>query len=409
MAAPLNPVHAEIHPPVLPEVAAVAAEMLALRHDLHAHPELAYEEHRTGDIVAARLAEWGYEVHRGLGDTGVVGTLRCGEHAHGKHIGKRLGLRADMDALPIRETTGLPYASRHDGKMHACGHDGHTATLLAAARVLAGRKDQLQGTLHLIFQPAEEGHGGAQKMVEQGLFELFPCDALYAFHNEPGYPAGQFGFRAGVMYSSSDTAIITIRGKGGHGAMPHVAVDPIVVASHLVLALQTIRSREIDPNDMAVVTIGAIHAGDAPNVIPETCELRVTIRARCPEVRQQLRERITAMAHAQAVVHRATAEVDYKWRYPPVMNDRAATDFAVGVAREFPGEQWLIPDLQPLQASDDFAIMLNQVPGNYFIVGNGMGEGGCMVHNAAYDFNDNLLPVTASYWVKLAESYLRRD
>ena len=405
MAAPLNPVHAEIHPPVLPEVAAVADEMLALRHDLHAHPELAYEEHRTGDIVAARLAEWGYEVHRGLGDTGVVGTLRCGDHPNGK----RLGLRADMDALPIREATGLPYASRHDGKMHACGHDGHTATLLAAARVLAGRKNQLQGTLNLIFQPAEEGHGGAQKMVEQGLFELFPCDALYAFHNEPGYLAGQFGFRSGVMYSSSDTAIITIRGKGGHGAMPHVAVDPIVVASHLVLALQTIRSREIDPNDMAVVTIGAIHAGDAPNVIPETCELRVTIRARCPEVRQQLRERITAMAHAQAAVHRATAEVDYKWRYPPVMNDKAATDFAVGVAREFLGEAWLIPDLQPLQASDDFAIMLNSVPGNYFIVGNGMGEGGCMVHSAAYDFNDNLLPVTASFWVKLAESYLGRD
>ncbi|EFI60227.1 MULTISPECIES: M20 aminoacylase family protein [Comamonas] len=409
MAAPLNPVHAEIHPPVLPEVAAIAQEMLVLRHDLHAHPELAYEEHRTGDIVAARLAEWGYEVHRGLGDTGVVGTLRCCDHPNGKHIGKRLGLRADMDALPIREATGLPYASRHDGKMHACGHDGHTATLLAAARVLAARKEQLQGTLHLIFQPAEEGHGGAQKMVEQGLFELFPCDALYAFHNEPGYPAGQFGFRSGVMYSSSDTAIITIRGKGGHGAMPHVAVDPIVVASHLVLALQTIRSREIDPNDMAVVTIGAIHAGDAPNVIPETCELRVTIRARCPEVRQQLRERITAMAHAQAAVHRATAEVDYKWRYPPVMNDKAATDFAVGVAREFLGEAWLIPDLQPLQASDDFAIMLNSVPGNYFIVGNGMGEGGCMVHSAAYDFNDNLLPVTASFWVKLAESYLGRD
>ena len=405
MAAPLNPVHAEIHPPVLPEVAAIADDMLALRHDLHAHPELAYQEHRTGDIVAAKLAEWGYTVHRGLGDTGVVGQLRCGDHQNGK----RLGLRADMDALPIREATGLPYASRHEGKMHACGHDGHTATLLAAAKVIAERKDQLNGTINLIFQPAEEGHGGAQKMVDQGLFELFPCDALYAFHNEPGYPAGQFGFRSGVMYSSSDTAVITIRGKGGHGAMPHVAVDPIVVASHLVLALQTIRSREVDPNDMAVVTIGAIHAGDAPNVIPETCELRVTIRARCPEVRLQLRERITAMAHAQAAVHRATAEVDYKWRYPPVMNDKAATDFAVGVAREFLGEEWLIPDLQPLQASDDFAIMLNAVPGNYFIVGNGMGEGGCMVHNAGYDFNDNLLPVTASYWVKLAEAYLRRD
>lgn len=405
MAAPINPVHAEIHPPVMPEIAAIAADMLALRHDLHAHPELAYQEHRTGDIVAARLTEWGYEVHRGLGDTGVVGTLRCGDHLNGK----RLGLRADMDALPIRETTGLPYASKHDGKMHACGHDGHTATLLAAAKVMAERKEQFNGTLHLIFQPAEEGHGGAQKMVDQGLFDLFPCDALYAFHNEPGYPAGQFGFRSGVMYSSSDTAIITIHGKGGHGAMPHVAVDPIVVASHLVLALQTIRSREIDPNDMAVVTVGAIHAGDAPNVIPETCELRVTIRARCPQVRQQLRERITAMAHAQAAVHRATAEVDYKWRYPPVINDVAATDFAVNVARDFLGEQWLIPNLQPLQASDDFAIMLNAVPGNYFIVGNGVGEGGCMVHNAGYDFNDNLLPVTASYWVQLAQAYLCRD
>lgn len=405
MAAPINPVHAEIHPPVMPEIAAIAADMLALRHDLHAHPELAYQEHRTGDIVAARLTEWGYEVHRGLGDTGVVGTLRCGNHLNGK----RLGLRADMDALPIRETTGLPYASKHDGKMHACGHDGHTATLLAAAKVMAERKDQFNGTLHLIFQPAEEGHGGAQKMVDQGLFDLFPCDALYAFHNEPGYPAGQFGFRSGVMYSSSDTAIITIHGKGGHGAMPHVAVDPIVVASHLVLALQTIRSREIDPNDMAVVTVGAIHAGDAPNVIPETCELRVTIRARCPQVRQQLRERITAMAHAQAAVHRATAEVDYKWRYPPVINDVAATDFAVNVARDFLGEEWLIPNLQPLQASDDFAIMLNAVPGNYFIVGNGVGEGGCMVHNAGYDFNDNLLPVTASYWVQLAQAYLCRD
>ena len=398
--APLNPVHPPLDLPVLPEVAAIAQDMLALRHDLHAHPELAYQEHRTGDIVAAKLAQWGYEVHRGLGDTGVVGTLRCG-------AGPRLGLRADMDAWPIHEATGLPYASQHAGKMHACGHDGHTATLLTAAKVLADQKDRLQGSLHLIFQPAEEGHGGAKKMVEQGLFELFPCDALYAFHNEPGYPAGHFGFRSGVMYSSSDTAIITIRGKGGHGAMPHVAVDPIVVASHLVLALQTIRSREVDPNDMAVVTIGAIHAGDAPNVIPETCELRLTIRARDPGVRELLRERITAMAHAQAAVHRATAEVNYLWRYPPVINDPAATDFAVQVGQDFLGQEWLIPDLQPLQASDDFAIMLAEVPGNYFIVGNGMGEGGCMVHNAAYDFNDNLLPVTASYWVRLAQSYLK--
>jgi hippurate hydrolase len=382
--------------------------MLALRHDLHAHPELAYEEHRTGDIVAARLAEWGYEVHRGLGDTGVVGTLRCGEHPMASTSANVLACAPTwMRCLSVKPRA-CPMPAVTTARCMPAATTGTRPRCWPQPG--AGRaQEQLQGTLNLIFQPAEEGHGGAQKMVEQGLFELFPCDALYAFHNEPGYPAGQFGFRSGVMYSSSDTAIITIRGKGGHGAMPHVAVDPIVVASHLVLALQTIRSREIDPNDMAVVTIGAIHAGDAPNVIPETCELRVTIRARCPEVRQQLRERITAMAHAQAAVHRATAEVDYKWRYPPVMNDKAATDFAVGVAREFLGEEWLIPDLQPLQASDDFAIMLNQVPGNYFIVGNGMGEGGCMVHNAAYDFNDNLLPVTASYWVKLAESYLRRD
>ena len=390
--------------PVLPAVADIAEEMVVLRRHLHTHPELAYQEVQTGDLVAECLTRWGYAVHRGLGLTGVVGTLQRGTGLQGG--GKRLGLRADMDALPIREATGLPYASRHDGTMHACGHDGHTATLLAAAKVLAEQGD-FNGTLHLIFQPAEEGHGGAGRMIDDGLFELFPCDALYAFHNEPGYPAGQFGFRSGVMYSSSDTAIITVHGVGGHGAMPHVAVDPIVVAAHLVLALQTIRSREVDPNDMAVVTVGAIHAGDAPNVIPASCELRVTIRARSPEVRALLRERITAMAHAQAAVHRATAEVDYRWRYPPVMNDAVATDFAVGVARDFLGAEWLIPDLQPLQASDDFALMLQQVPGNYFIVGNGMGAGGCMVHSPGYDFNDSILPSVASYWVRLVQAYLR--
>ncbi|MDF3941951.1 amidohydrolase, partial [Achromobacter denitrificans] len=312
---------------------------------------------------------------------------------------------ADMDALPIHETTGLSYASRNPGKMHACGHDGHTATLLAAARALAER-GRFDGTLHLIFQPAEEGHGGAQKMIADGLFERFPCDAVYAFHNEPGYPAGHFGFRGGVMYSSSDTVVLTVSGVGGHGAMPHVAVDPIVAAASIVLALQTIVSREIDPNDMAVVTIGAIHGGDAPNVIPKSVELRLTVRARRPETRALLRERITAIAAAQAAVHRATVEVDYRWRYPPVVNDRAATAFAADVARGWLGADLLIPDLEPLQASDDFAFMLEAVPGSYFIVGNGEGEGGCMVHNPDYDFNDGILPVTASYWVTLAEAYL---
>ncbi|KOF52249.1 MULTISPECIES: amidohydrolase [unclassified Achromobacter] len=385
--------------PVLPEIRAIQDEMVALRHRIHAHPELAYEEHATGDLVAERLAAWGYEVHRGLGGTGVVGTLRRGAG------GRRLGLRADMDALPIQETTGLPYASRLAGKMHACGHDGHTATLLAAARALAGRA-RFEGALNLIFQPAEEGHGGAQRMIEDGLFQRFPCDAVYSFHNEPGYPAGRFGFRAGAMYSSSDTVIITVRGVGGHGAMPHAAVDPVVAAAGIVLALQTIVSREIDPNDMAVVTIGAIHGGDAPNVIPQSVELRLTVRARRAETRALLRERITAIATAQAAVHRATVEVDYRWRYPPVVNDREATAFAEEVARRWLGEDWLIPDLEPLQASDDFAFMLQEAPGSYFIVGNGEGEGGCMVHNPGYDFNDAILPVTASYWVRLAEAFL---
>ena len=299
--------------PVLPEIRAIQDDMVALRHRIHANPELAYEEVATGDLVAERLAAWGFEVHRGLGVTGVVGTLRRGTGP------RRLGLRADMDALPIHETTGLPYASAHPGKMHACGHDGHTATLLAAAQALAQR-GQFDGTLHLIFQPAEEGHGGAQKMIADGLFERFPCDAVYSFHNEPGYPAGHFGFRAGAMYSSSDTVVLTVSGVGGHGAMPHVAVDPVVAAAHIVLALQTIVSREIDPNDMAVVTIGAIHGGDAPNVIPKTVELRLTVRARKPTTRALLRERITAIATAQAAVHRASVTVDYRWRYPPVVN-----------------------------------------------------------------------------------------
>ncbi|MGE8678567.1 MAG: M20 aminoacylase family protein [Achromobacter marplatensis] len=388
--------------PVLPEIQAIQQEMVALRHQIHAHPELAYQEVATGDLVAERLAAWGYEVHRGLGVTGVVGTLRRGTGA------RRLGLRADMDALPIHETTGLPYASQHPGKMHACGHDGHTATLLAAAHALAQR-GQFDGTVHLIFQPAEEGHGGAQKMIADGLFDRFPCDAVYSFHNEPGYPAGHFGFRAGVMYSSSDTVVLTVSGVGGHGAMPHVAVDPIVAAASIVLALQTIVSREVDPNDMAVVTIGAIHGGDAPNVIPKSVELRLTVRARRPETRALLRERITAIATAQAAVHRATVQVDYRWRYPPVVNDRGATQFAAAVAQDWLGAERVIPDLQPLQASDDFAFMLEAVPGSYFIVGNGEGEGGCMVHNPDYDFNDDILPVTASYWVKLAERFLAAD
>ncbi|SCK23676.1 hippurate hydrolase [Variovorax sp. HW608] len=390
--------------PIHPGIQASTEEMIGLRRQIHANPELGYEEFQTSELVAERLARWGYTVHRGIGGTGLVGTLRVGDGA------RRLGLRADMDALPMTETTGLAWASRKPGAMHACGHDGHTATLLAAAQLLAVMKT-FNGTLNLIFQPAEEGLMGAKRMVEEGLFERFPCDAVYAFHNEPGFPAGRFGFLPGVIYSSSDTAVITIEGKGGHGAMPHTTVDPIMVAAHLILALQTLVSREVDPNDMAVVTVGAMNAGKAPNVIPTSAELRLSIRARKPEVRAFLRERIIAMAQGQAAVHGATATVDYQWKMPPCVNDEAATAFAQQVALASMGEKALIPDMAPLQASDDFAFMLNAVPGSYFIVGNGDGKPGggpgCMVHNTGYDFNDEILPSTASYWVALVQAYLR--
>ena len=390
---------------VAAQVGAIAPEMIALRQRIHAHPELGFEEHQTSELVASSLERWGYQVHRGVGRTGVVATLRCGTSE------RRLGLRADMDALPITELTGLPYASQRPGLMHACGHDGHTATLLAAARVL-GLTRAFDGTLTLIFQPAEEGLGGAQAMLDDGLFERFPCDALYAFHNSPGAPAGMFGFRAGVVYSSSDTAIIKIHGRGGHGAKPHLAVDPILAASHLVLALQSIVSREVNPNDLAIVTVGAFHAGEAPNVIPASAELRLTIRARSEAVRAQLRDRITAMAETQAAVHGARAEVDYRWRYPVTVNDAAATAFARDAALALVGEGGVLPEWPPGLASDDFGLMLQRVPGCYFNVGNGVGEGpgegGCSVHNAGYDFNDRILPSTASFFVHLVQRWFAR-
>jgi hippurate hydrolase len=389
--------------PILSAIAQSLPEMVALRHQIHANPELGYEELATRDLVAERLARWGYAVHRGLGGTGVVGTLRAGSGT------RAVGLRADMDALPMTETTGLPYASRHAGRMHACGHDGHTVTLLAVAQVLAATR-AFDGTVNLIFQPAEEGLQGGRKMVDEGLFDLFPCDAIYAWHNEPGFPAGRFGFLPGVIYSSSDTVVITVHGKGGHGAMPHTTVDPIVVAAHLVLAFQTLVAREVDPNDMAVVTVGALHAGQAPNVIPATAELKLSVRARRPEVREFLRRRITEMAHGQAALLGATAQVDYQWKSPPCINDAAVTEFAHAVALQTMGSDALIPDMAPLQASDDFAFMLNVVPGSYFIVGNGNGQPGdgpgCMVHNTGYDFNDAILPTTASFLVTLVQRFL---
>lgn len=391
---------------VLPAVGEIAADMVALRHQIHAHPELAFEEFATSDLVAKCLTEWGYTVHRGLAGTGVVATLKKGSGP------KRLGLRADMDALPIQESTGLPYASQVPGKMHACGHDGHTAILLAAARAIALNPD-FDGTLNLIFQPAEEGLGGGRRMVEDGLFERFPCDAIFALHNMPGFPVGKFGFKDGSFMASSDSVTVTVTGRGGHGSAPHLAADPIVAAAHIVVALQTIVSRNVDPRDMAVVSVGAIHGGDAPNVIPASVLMRLTVRAYRPEIRAMLRERITDLVQSQARTLGVQAEVEYHWRYPALVNDVASTAFARQVALDWLGEEGLLPPLQPLTGSEDFSFMLEQCPGSYLIVGNGEGEhhstGGCMVHNPGYDFNDALLPIAASYWVQLVHRFLTPD
>ena len=389
--------------PALDAIRALEPEMLATRHQIHANPELGFEEFKTSDLVAERLARWGYAVHRGLGGTGVVGTLVVGDGA------KRLGIRADMDALPIQETAQHAWASQVLGKMHACGHDGHTTMLLAAARHLAASRN-FNGTLHVVFQPAEEGFGGARHMIEQGFFEQFPCDAMFALHNMPGHPEGTLGFLAGPAMASSDTVVLTVHGKGGHGAMPQLAVDPVVAASAIVMALQTIVSRNVPPLDMAIITVGAFHAGSAANVIPQQAELKLTVRALRPQVREQLKQRITEVARAQAAVFGATVDIDYPRRYPVRVNDAECTAFARQVALDWVGEAGIMPPLQPLTGSEDFSFFLEKCKGSYLLLGNGVGqgagEGGCMVHNPAYDFNDRCLGTGASYWVRLAEAFL---
>ena len=388
--------------PALAEIRAHEAEMVDIRRQIHANPELAYEERSTADLVAERLSRWGYEVHRGLAGTGVVGTLRAGTSQ--RHI----GLRADMDALPIRETSGKAWASKVFGKMHACGHDGHTAMLLAAARHLAATRN-FDGILHLVFQPAEEGLAGARRMLEEGFLDLFPCEAMFGMHNMPGRPEGKIMAVPGFAMASSDSAVITVRGKGGHGAMPQTTVDAVVVAASIVMALQTVVSRNVPPLQMGVVTVGALLAGDAPNVIPGEAELRLSIRAFRPDVRDLLQRRVTEIAQTQAAVYGATAEVNYQRRYPVLHNDPAQTEFCKQVVRDWLGPDGLIEDIEPVTGSEDFAFFLEKVPGCYVFIGNGEGsEGGCMVHNPGYDFNDRVLPTGASYWVRVAESYLKR-
>lgn len=375
----------------------------ALRRDIHKHPEIGFREFRTSDLVADRLQRWGYAVTRGLGGTGVVGQLRRGTGS------RRLGLRADMDALPIQEATGLPHASCHAGLMHACGHDGHTAMLLAAAEHLAtsGRFD---GTLNLIFQPAEESLGGARKMMEDGLFDQFPCDAIFAMHNMPGFRQGQLLLREGATMASSENILVHIEGTGGHGAMPHLGADPVVAGAAIVMALQTIVSRNVPPLQMAVITVGAFQSGVANNVIPQQATLKLSVRALDRDVRVLLRRRIVELVEAQAQSFGVAARVDFLPGYPVLVNTPAETALAREVAVELVGADNVVLQTEPLTGSEDFAYMLEAVPGSYLFIGNGDaasgGHGACMVHNPNYDFEDRNIPVGAAFWVHLTERFL---
>ncbi|WP_274631290.1 M20 aminoacylase family protein [Arvimicrobium flavum] len=375
-----------------------AAELVATRRHLHAHPELSFEEHETAAYVAERLEGWGYEVTRNVGGLGVVGRLRQGE-------GERsIAIRADMDALPIQEATGLPYASATSGKMHACGHDGHTTMLLGAAEYLA-RTRHFNGTVNLIFQPAEEaGKGsGAQAMIDDGLFERFPCDAIFGLHNHPGAAAGTFLMRSGPLMAAADTARITITGRGGHASRPHLTVDPIVVAANMVMTLQTVVSRNVNPTETAVVTVGTIHGGTASNVIPETAEIAVSIRSFSPEVRNTLEQRVRDIATSIAEAHGASVSIDYEHGYPVVINSEEETAFATAVVKELVGDD-KVGICPMIPGSEDFAYFLEHRPGCFLRLGN--GENSAILHSSKYDFNDDSLTTGAAMWARLAERFL---
>ncbi|MDO5895581.1 M20 aminoacylase family protein [Agrobacterium sp. Azo12] len=372
------------------------ADVVQWRRDLHAHPELQFEVHRTAAFVAQKLAEFGCdEVVTGIGKTGVVGVIKGQKQVSGRVI----GLRADMDALPIEEETGAPWASRTKGVMHACGHDGHTAMLLGAARELA-RSRAFDGTAVVIFQPAEEGGGGGRAMVEDGLMDRFAIDEVYAMHTEPGLPIGQFMTASGPLAASADGFRIRIDGKGAHGASPHVSVDPLVVGANILLALQTIVSRNVHPRQCAVVTVGWMAGGKAGNVIPQTAEMGGTTRTFDPATRDLMEKRITDIATHVATAYGATATVTYKHMFPPVVNHGKQTAFAVDVARSLVGDKNVNGTMEPLMGSEDFAFMLEARPGNIMLIGNGNGPS---VHEARYDFNDAAIPFGIAYFKALVE------
>ncbi|MEO7243653.1 MAG: M20 aminoacylase family protein [Rubrivivax sp.] len=391
---------------LIESILADAQAISVLRRDIHAHPELCFEEVRTADLIAKALTDWGIPIHRGLGTTGVVGIIKNGSSE------RAVGLRADIDALPMTEHNRFEHASQHPGRMHACGHDGHTAMLLAAAKHLA-RHRNFDGTVYLVFQPAEEGGGGAREMMKDGLFERFPMEAIFGAHNWPGMAVGQFALRSGPVFASSNEFRITLRGKGAHAAMPHLGVDPVPAACQMVQAFQTIVTRNKRPLDTAVISVTMMHAGEATNVIPESCELQGTVRTFTTEVLDLVERRMKEVAEATCAAFELGCDFEFHRNYPPTVNHAAETEFARAALADVVGAEHVL-DFEPTMGAEDFSYFLLDKPGCYFLIGNGDGahrDGGhglgpCMLHNPSYDFNDDLIPLGATAWVRLAERWL---
>jgi hippurate hydrolase len=391
---------------LIESILADAASITAIRRDIHAHPELCFQEERTADLIAKALTDWGIPIHRGLGKTGVVGIVKNGTSS------RAVGLRADIDALPMTEHNHFAHASTHPGKMHACGHDGHTAMLLAAARHLSKHRN-FDGTVYLIFQPAEEGGGGAREMMKDGLFDKFPMEAIFGAHNWPGMKVGQFALKNGPCFASSNEFKITIRGKGSHAAMPHNGIDPVPVACQMVQGFQTIVTRNKRPIETAVISVTMIHAGEATNVVPDSCEIQGTVRTFTTETLDLVQRRMKTIAESTCAAFEAGCEFEFKRNYPPTVNHPAETEFARQLLGEVVGAD-NVHEFEPTMGAEDFSYFLQAKPGCYFLIGNGDGthrEGGhgmgpCMLHNPSYDFNDDLIPLGATAWVRLAEKWL---
>ena len=385
-----------------PKIKAFAGELTAIRRDIHAHPELGFEEARTSAIVAAKLKDFGCEVTTGVGKTGVVGTVRVGNNP------RAIGLRADMDALPMDELNTFDHRSQHTGRMHACGHDGHTTMLLGAAKYLSATRN-FEGTVHFIFQPAEEGRGGAEAMIKDGLFEKFPCEQIFGMHNRPKLDVGKFAIRSGPQMAGGGLFDIHITGKGGHGARPENSIDPIIIGTQIIAALQTVVSRNVAALDSAVISITQMHSGDAYNVIPQEAVLRGTMRAFRKETMALIKERIETISAGIAKTLGGSAKADVRVAFPPLVNDRDSVKFISDVAASIVGEENMNREGPFVMASEDFSYMLEKVPGAFINIGNGGGEGGCEVHNPSYDFNDEILTLGATLWSRVVETRLSKD